>query len=537
MSNMNIPGLSVATTPAPPPGLINSTDPNTVPPVGPVSTVPKADQTNPATATSYTPQGVTVTPEQTVSGQIKNIIASGSPLMQQAERDAKNFMQQRGLINSSMAITAGQDSVYKAALPVATADAATYAKAATDTTAAQNAALAAGATAENAASATNAQIAGSTNIADMQSATQQAIAKLQADTTLTAQEKQDRTQELIARLQSTTTLDVTAQQLSNAKDLQTMQGAVQTAIANIQANTSMSNQDKQDATARVIAQIQSNTQLSVQDKAAAAQQLITAANNASAKAIAEIQANTSLSITEKQTQSAQVIAGMNNDNARAVQAMVNAGNLATIQANGVINKEITQMTNDNKTLLQTSAGASNVYSQGLANIVAIMGNKDLSEEQKATALNNVVATIKDSLKVISDIANNTATTSTLDFTTNSDGSQSVTLPDGSIIKLPPGAINNPPAQTNTGTQQPAQNTVPPPPQFSGEQINKGLSSFVTENASLLASPGARAIYNTAINEMQAIENNGDLSAFQRVTQLNNRLNALKAAMNTFKNGG
>jgi len=47
-------------------------------------------------------------------------------LMQQARATSLGQMNERGLINSSMAITAGNKAVYDAAMPIAQADAATY---------------------------------------------------------------------------------------------------------------------------------------------------------------------------------------------------------------------------------------------------------------------------------------------------------------------------------------------------------------------------------------------------------------------------
>jgi hypothetical protein len=48
---------------------------------------------------------------QTVQNQLKGIIEANSPLMQQARTNALQAMNQRGLVNSSMAIGAGQDAV------------------------------------------------------------------------------------------------------------------------------------------------------------------------------------------------------------------------------------------------------------------------------------------------------------------------------------------------------------------------------------------------------------------------------------------
>lgn len=63
------------------------------------------------------------TPDQTVQGQTQNIIRNDSPLMQMARTQGDQQSQSRGLLNSSIGIGAAQDSVYKAALPIAQADA------------------------------------------------------------------------------------------------------------------------------------------------------------------------------------------------------------------------------------------------------------------------------------------------------------------------------------------------------------------------------------------------------------------------------
>lgn len=92
---------------------------------------------NPASATagSYDPSTVNdtywnVDNNQTVAGQVEGIINKNSGLMQQAQTNALQQMQGRGLLNSSMAIGAGQNAVIANALPIAQADAATYAGAA-----------------------------------------------------------------------------------------------------------------------------------------------------------------------------------------------------------------------------------------------------------------------------------------------------------------------------------------------------------------------------------------------------------------------
>lgn len=77
-------------------------------------------------------QGMTrwdVSPNETVRSQLQQIIADDSPLMQQARARALQTANTRGLLNSSMAMTAADSAMYDAAMPIATQDAATYARA------------------------------------------------------------------------------------------------------------------------------------------------------------------------------------------------------------------------------------------------------------------------------------------------------------------------------------------------------------------------------------------------------------------------
>lgn len=135
---------------SPPPGLINTAPGvnNTTPGSAPTTTgyTPAQATAGQVATAGYGVTPYTVDPNATVAGQIKGIIAEGSPLMQQAEAGARAQMNSRGLINSSDAITAGQSAVLGAALPIAQADAATFDKAATNTTTAKN--TEAGATAQ-----------------------------------------------------------------------------------------------------------------------------------------------------------------------------------------------------------------------------------------------------------------------------------------------------------------------------------------------------------------------------------------------------
>jgi hypothetical protein len=144
-----------------------------------------------------------------------------------------------------------------------------------------------------------------------------------------------------------------------------------------------------------------------------------------------------------------VIAGLNNANALKVQQLVNDGNLATIKANGEINVKITDLQNTNKLLLQTSAAASSIYGTVLANMANVMNNKDLTEDQKTTELNNLVSGLNDALNVIGKIANNQSTTSTLNFSGGTNAGGGATTPPAPVVTPPvtPTGYTGPPAAT------------------------------------------------------------------------------------------
>ena len=394
MADPTLPDPTLAPIP-PPVGLINSTPgavtttPGTTPagapgPGSPVTSYNPATATAAAAGTSgYVPAPYTVAPNATVASNLQSIIASGSPLMQQAEANARNQMNARGLINSTLGVTAGQSAVIGAATPIATADAATYDRAATNTTNAQNTEAASTAAATNTAAQ---QAAAAQTQTEQFNAGQFNAAMSTAATASNA----------VAAL---------SQQIQGSKDVTTIQTNASAAIASLQAATNLSIQDKTSATSTLIAGIQANTSLSNQDK-----------QDLTSRAIAGIQSDTSLSVEQQQTASAQAIASMNNASALAVQQTQNAGNLANIQANGVVNTAITKLTDDNKTLLQTSQGAATIYNQGLTNIANIINNPNLSEAQKATAMNDGVQQLNDALATLTTIASLPDAQSTLVFT-------------------------------------------------------------------------------------------------------------------------
>ena len=73
----------------------------------------------------FTPasSGTTEKPEETVGGRLSGLLASESPYLTAAKTRAKQESNSRGLLNSTMAATAGEKAAIESALPIATSDA------------------------------------------------------------------------------------------------------------------------------------------------------------------------------------------------------------------------------------------------------------------------------------------------------------------------------------------------------------------------------------------------------------------------------
>ncbi len=214
-----------------------------------------------------TPTAWNVSADQTVEGRIAAIINPENPLMKQVAAQAKDEAAGRGLSNTSMAVTAGESAMLGAATPIATADAATFAKAA-----GYNADMA------NQFAAKNADFANQFSLAKMNYGTQYALAQLSANVQRETAQLSANTQLSTAQLNSETqktiagmNIDAQAQanqlQQENQTLLQTNSQAAQafntamSAINNIQNNNQMDAATKTQAIAQVWADVQ--TQLRV----------------------------------------------------------------------------------------------------------------------------------------------------------------------------------------------------------------------------------------------------------------------------------
>lgn len=224
-----VPGDPGYVAPPPATGLVNTTPP-AVPPAAP--------------ATPSTPTAVpfTVAPEATVASNVKGLIDADSPLMQQAATRAAGQMNARGLLNSSQAVGAGQAALYDAALPIAQADAATYARAGEQTTLAKNAAESQRANIETSTSQFNANASNTQQLQQNEAHVRLVLQDLQNNTQLTAIDKQTTAQKVIAEADNT----------------------ARAAIARLQADTSLSATDKQIAANNILSLRDNETKVAMQ---------------------------------------------------------------------------------------------------------------------------------------------------------------------------------------------------------------------------------------------------------------------------------
>lgn len=282
----------------------------------------------------FKPYDFTVTPNQTVQGQLQQIIQTNSPLMQQAQARARAEMNARGLLNSSMAIGAGQQAVIQQALPIAQQDAAAFERAATNTSQAYNVARQFKAAAQNQSSQLNAQLGTETRLANMQAINAQRaqeadialrwqLATQETNLQLALNQRDNVTKELLARIQADTTLSVTEREMQSRELIAYQDNLNRELLARIQAETQLGVVDKQNASAELISsqesltrlllgQIQADTSLSIAEKQTKSAELIAERDNLTREALALIDADTSLTIADKQFASAELIAERDN---------------------------------------------------------------------------------------------------------------------------------------------------------------------------------------------------------------------------------
>lgn len=189
-----------------------------------------------AVASTYDPTKQTVSDALTVQNQIANITASGSKLNTLAEAEANKQVNRRGLLNSSIAVGAGQKAVLQSALPIAQQDAGTNAAADAANANFANSASQFNANALNTTSQLNAQLGTQVNLANSNQTLQQRLAQLQADTSLSIADKQIKSQQLIAENDAQTKIILQNIDADTKVKLQNLDTASKTQLQNLVSN-------------------------------------------------------------------------------------------------------------------------------------------------------------------------------------------------------------------------------------------------------------------------------------------------------------
>ena len=241
------------TTPPSNTGLVNTIN---TPGIAPVPVAGSAGYTPVnTTATSYDPTNWNVDKNQTTSGQLQQVLDPNSPLMAQAASLGTEQANARGLVNSTMGITAADSAMYNAAVPIASSNAQTYANAAQTNAGATNAALQFGAGATNTALLSNQQATNTASAAASDAANKASLANAQNATSIAENIANNATN--LTQTQLTTQSNQAIQLLQSQYALlgQTSSQAggvmnqVMANIANIQNSTTMDQTSKNTAVA------------------------------------------------------------------------------------------------------------------------------------------------------------------------------------------------------------------------------------------------------------------------------------------------
>jgi len=106
-------------------GINNYNNMSATPQLATTQTAPASTVANAASAPSGLTSAITrdVNNNELLSTQVNKVIGEDSPLMQQAAAKAKQAANSRGMLNSSMAVQAGQAAVMDRAVPIAQYDA------------------------------------------------------------------------------------------------------------------------------------------------------------------------------------------------------------------------------------------------------------------------------------------------------------------------------------------------------------------------------------------------------------------------------
>ena len=230
--------------------------------------------------------------ESSVQNQLTGILASGNPLLEQARTQAAQGMNAKGLLNSSMALGAGESAMIANALPIAQQDAQTNANAGQLNTTQTNAMNQFNTGANNAASQFTQGASNTANLANEQASNQASSQNAQAVNTASLANAQSQNQAgaFSAGAANTASLNYASQ--LNANVNKQLDQAVAASTANADNATKINVQNISAGTQKDLAQIEAAYKDQLQASASASGTFAQYATN-----IANIMANPNLSAT------------------------------------------------------------------------------------------------------------------------------------------------------------------------------------------------------------------------------------------------
>ncbi len=292
-----------------------------------------------AKATGYQASQWNVTPQQQVEDRLNRILGTDSPLMQQAGTQAAQAANGRGLLNSSMAVTAGQDAMIRSALPIAQQDAQTNASAGQFNAGASNSAKAFSAGAMNQAELQDAQLNTQTQQLNASEANKAGAFTASEANKASSTNAQIGTQASLANAAEANKAGALAAGARNTANLALYDASSKKEIAQLNAST----QEK-------LANLDSATRMSIQNNVSDTQQRLANLDSATRMSIA-----TAESYNKQLLQTNATAASMQN---QFVQIMANIQNSTTMDEPAKIKAMNTQL---------------GIYKKGLATVGAIAG--------------------------------------------------------------------------------------------------------------------------------------------------------------------
>ena len=321
-----------------------------------------------ADSTGYDAALRTIDPAKgTVAGQLKGLMDQENPLMTKARTNTAQAFNARGLINSSMAVGAGEEAAINTALPIASADAGIYDTASRENQAATNTGYQFTAGAQNNAALSDAAAAN----------TSSQIGQTAAETRATQEAGGLIQSRQIAEAGGQTRLTAAQEQAAQSR-LAELNAQLQTGLIGAQGTQTRMTQAQAEAAQTELAQLQATLQTGLIGAQGEQARQTQAAGGA-------IESNLFTRQAEQQT---------------AMQALQGQQGITIQDMQTAAAKDLANIEAEFKVIMQTSATAGQIMSTAQTGINEVLANATLTNDAKIA----LVKKIQDGLKAQMGVA-------------------------------------------------------------------------------------------------------------------------------------